>query len=412
MMNEIVLFGQQSAAQDAAAWKRWPFDRAGEIVFRLTQNEDLAPPSDSLSAAFAWLGERVSRAGGLAIALDCAGNTSVVRVVIRGAGELDLPSRVATISFGGQHAWRTLIDKEWTLEPWDAVVIPVSASVEQALHAFLASANDLPPTSRDAVFLQLTKPALESRVARIEQYETMGTYRARHEAATQSSMQRSWLQKHAPMAALVAAVASVITVIVLTVRSTGVEQRAPSVPSGSAGVEQLDTVGNKAQTADGGSEIPRTLPNQSRVFVVRGSTEDRVLEALDTGRIGADHLFPFDDVAFSGGAVADTGPGLEQLRTLAAIVHAFPAIALEIDGVEIDGSQAERKAHWDETGQSVTRYLRRFGAGASQLTLRRYPSDNGQEPTARNRVASFRIVRAASAGPSGSNPPAAGQNNR
>jgi hypothetical protein len=36
------------------------------------------------------------------------------------------------------------------------------------------------------VFLQLTKPALESRVARIEQYETMGTYRARHEAAIES----------------------------------------------------------------------------------------------------------------------------------------------------------------------------------------------------------------------------------
>jgi hypothetical protein len=410
-MNEIVLFGHQSAAHDAAAWKRWPFDRVGEIVFRLGQDEDLVPPGDSLSAALTWLAERISRTGGLAIALDYTGTAPVVRIIVRNGKHLDLPSRVATLSFGGQHAWRSVTEKEWTLEPWDAVMIPVSADAEQALKEFLAAANDLPRTSRDAVFLQLTRPALESRVARIEQYETMGTYRARHEAALQSSMHRSWMQRSVPIAALVAAAASLLTAGMLLIRDAGGEQMASSDPPGRSGVEQTESLDQRSQTRSGGTEIPRTLPNRSRVFVVRGSTEDRVLEALDAGRLDSDALFTFDNVAFSDRAVADTGSGLEQLRTLAAIVHAFPAMALEIGGVEIDASQADRKAHWDETGRSVMQQLKRFGAGSSHLLLRRYTIDHEQS-TARNRVATFRIVRAASADPTGDRGATTGQNDR
>jgi len=116
------------------------------------------------------------------------------------------------------------------------------------------------------------------------------------------------------------------------------------------------------------------LPNDTVIDAYKGGIEDKLVAFLKTDykKLGEDSLkktwFDFYNLNFETGSAKITAESQVQVNNLAAILHAFPAVALKIGGyTDKVGDEAVNKKLSDARAKSVQAALSKEGVG-KQIT--------------------------------------------
>lgn len=338
-MNQLVFFGAESSPDDFKAWASLRFDE-GEIAYRLESGPIADLAAMPLRAAVDRLTAELRATAGVAVVLSQGlEGAVVVHTFTSQPKKVSAPRTLMRLTCAGLFEFKKIGDTgEWPLAEWDAVVVPVSLKVEKALDAFMRAATDLPPSSRSAVFFQLTLPTLESRVARLEQLEAYAKTRIVPGGPTQRWFQRRGAWRAVAMIAVLMFASATCFLATwflwsqMMQRLATIEARLPQASGAPGGTpSRLATADPAAAAAKGASEsTSHLLPDQSTVSFEAGSAEEQLLDALRDDRAGK---FVLEEVRFNGTNVDTTAESGKQLRTIGIIIRAFPDAIVKIVGL-------------------------------------------------------------------------------
>ena len=116
------------------------------------------------------------------------------------------------------------------------------------------------------------------------------------------------------------------------------------------------------------------LPNDTVIDAYKGGIEDKLVTFLKTDykKLGEDSLkktwFDFDNLNFETGSAKITAESQVQVKNIAAILQAFPAVSLKIGGyTDKVGDETNNKKLSDARAKAVQAALAKAGVG-KQIT--------------------------------------------
>jgi K(+)-stimulated pyrophosphate-energized sodium pump len=134
------------------------------------------------------------------------------------------------------------------------------------------------------------------------------------------------------------------------------------------------------------------LPGGALLKTPRRGFIDSLVTALKNGRATDDGPFIFDRLAFEAGAATVTPASIAELEQLAAVLDAFPEVAITVEGhTDNEGVEAANKKLSARRAQAVKSELVALGIPAARIATVGYGSSrpiagNGtEEGRARNR---------------------------
>lgn len=154
-----------------------------------------------------------------------------------------------------------------------------------------------------------------------------------------------------------------------------------------------------AAAPPGARLVTRDLPGGTRLEIPEDGLESRLVAHLEAGRGAEDVWFELDRIQFESGSASLRPGSRAQLRDVAAILKAYPAVKLEIGGYTDDtGDPAANQQLSQARAESVRGALVAEGVAADRLEAEGYgerhpiASNDTMEGRARNRRIALRVT--------------------